>query len=120
MAALALALLAAAALLPEEASAYGTGYVGAHSHGQLYCGNYGRINLYGDGGFYRLQASAHGSNAREYDLVTHRAHLYRWNGQYWVFVVSTGWYDKYVSWYGNTLGFPGPLDPPVRCRPRHL
>ena len=111
---LALAILAALAL-SDKASAHGTGYIGSHAHGQLYCGNYGRINLYGDGGFYRLRASAHDTMAgyKEVDVVTHRAHLYRWNGQSWAYQASTGWYDTSVSGYMSTsLGFPGPFDSP--------
>ena len=111
--ALALAMLAAVTLLPKEASAHGTGYVGDHSHGQLYCGNGGQIHLFGDGGFYRFRASAYNVNGRfQSDDVRYRAHAYRWNGSTWVYVTSTRWFQRTVSYpYSTDLGFPRIGDP---------
>jgi hypothetical protein len=109
IAALGLALLAAA-LLSKEASAHGTGLYGSHGHGILTCGNYGRLYLEPgpNQGLQRFYAAAVNLNNRaQTDTVTYRAHLYRWNGQAWAYMSSTGWYDKLVSWpYSSNLGFP--------------
>ena len=109
VAALALAMIAAA-LLSKEASAHGTGYYGAHGHGILVCGLGGRLYLEPgpNQGSQRFYAQAYNKDNRaQFDTVIYRAHLYRWNGQYWAYINSTGWYDKLVSWpYGSNLGFP--------------
>ncbi len=99
----------------SAALAHHTGYIGSHAHGQLYCGNYGKIYLFGNGGYERFRASSHqtSGNLNEKDWVTYRAHLYRWNSQYqyWAYQTSTRTFDKTVSGYASDLGFPNIGDP---------